>query len=45
MISITGRRHSYAAAHHMGRKLLWKVFGRKARRKADVTRKMNYNIK
>lgn len=36
---------SYAAAHHMGRKLLWKVFGRKARRKADVTRKMNYNIK
>lgn len=36
---------SYAAAHHMGRKLLWKVFGRKAHRKADVTRKMNYNIK
>lgn len=36
---------SYAAAHHMGRKLLWKVFGRKARQKADVTRKMNYNIK
>lgn len=36
---------SYAAAHHMGRKLLWKVFGRKARRKADVTRKINYNIK
>ena len=36
---------SYAAAHHMGRKLLWKVFGRKARRKAEVTRKMNYNIK
>ena len=36
---------SYAADHHMGRKLLQKVFGRKTRRKADVTRKMNYNIK
>ncbi len=36
---------SYAAGHHMGRKLFWKVFGRKASRKADVTRKMNYNIK
>ena len=36
---------SYAASHHMGRQLLGKVFGRKARKKADVTRKMNYNIK
>lgn len=36
---------SYAASHHMGRKLLNKVFGRKARRKVDVTRKMNYTIK
>ena len=36
---------SYAAAHHMGMKLLGKVFGPKHSKKADVTRKMNYNIK
>lgn len=36
---------SYVTRRHWGRMLLGKVFGRKNRRKVDVTRKMNYNIK
>lgn len=36
---------SYTARHHWGWMLLKKVFGRETRRKANVTRKMNYNIK
>ena len=36
---------SYALRRHLGKELLGKVFGKSNRKKVDVTRKMNYNIK
>jgi MoaA/NifB/PqqE/SkfB family radical SAM enzyme len=36
---------SYASRRHLGKELLGKVFGKSNRKKVDVTRKMNYNIK
>lgn len=36
---------SYSAQHHIGRSLMKKIFAKTNHQKAEVTRKLNYNIK